>query len=565
MAHRIRIAAVFLLALCLILSTIYPGTAQQATLLSALLLNGDFEGNYYVYGSGYVAEHWVPYDYHLGTSPPQYVRSTSYKYGGEASQQIWADTMAWYAGIMQTTVLTSEQAAARIQAGKRYVVHVWMHSVYEGAGSAVQDGRILKRVGIHPSGDSSPTSADVVWAPWHGQDKAWIQINAAVVATGNRLTIFIEAKNEESAGQDQLYIDSVWLEEEGAPPPTQTPTPTSVPTITPVPTSTPPVAVLRSVPVGQQPQGIGILAHSDRFFVANTGEGTVSGLEGFFHWQESRLPSGGQRPSGVAIVPEQCRMYVTNTGSDSVTVFSVCSNTQITAVRLGTGSAPDGIAAVTENNTIYVAQSGADSVAVIDGDALSVVRSIPTGPRPAQIAVNGTTDKVYVTNRGSVPSHIGTVTVIDANTQAVRKTIDLSAIDPLAEPGGIAVNPITNQVYVALASGYLVVIDGTTDELVRAVSPPTSSGLDAVAVNPSTNHVFASSMTGGLVFVYDANTQQWLYTLTVGAGQFRGIAVNPLTQHVVVSNPNDDTVSVIRDFGAYQTLHVFLPIVQKPR
>ncbi len=565
MAHRFRLTAVFLLALCLILSVIYPGTAQQATSLSALLLNGDFEGDYYVYGSGYVAEHWVPYDYHLGISPPQYLRSTSYKYGGEASQQIWADTMAWYAGIMQTTVLTSEQAPARIQAGKRYVVHVWTYSVYERAGSAVQDGRILKRVGIHPAGASDPTSPDVVWTPWHGQDKIWIQINAAVVATGSRLTVFIEAQNEEPAGQDQFYIDSVWLEEEGAPPPTQTPTRTRVPTVTPVPTSTPPVAVVRSVPVGRQPQGIGVLTNSDRFFVANTGEGTVSGLEGFFDWQESKLPSGGQRPSAVAVDPEQCRMYVTNTGSDSVSVFSVCANRQIASIPLDAGSAPDGIAVMTKANTIYVAQSGVDSVAVIDGDTLSVTRSIRTGPRPAQIALNATTDKVYVTNRGSVPSIIGAVTVIDANTHAVRKTIDLSGIDPLAEPGGIAVNPITNRVYVALASGHLVVVDGTTDEVVRAVFPPTSIGLDAVAVNPSTNHVFASSTTGGLLFLYDANTHQWPYTLTVGAGQFRGIGVNPLTQHVVVSNPSDDTVSVIRDFGVYQAVRVFLPIVQKQR
>ncbi len=563
MTHRIRLVSISLLALCLILSAIYPGTAQRATSLAALLLNGDFEGDFYVYGSGYVAEHWVPYDYHLGTSPPQYLRSTSYKYGGEASQQIWADTMAWYAGIMQTTVLTSEQAPARIQAGKRYVVHVWTHSVYDGAGSAVQDGRIMKRVGIHPAGDSDPTSPNVIWTPWHGQDKTWIQINAAVVATGNRLTVFIEAQNEESAGQDQLYIDSVWLEEEGAPAPTRTPTRTSVPTITPVPTSTPPVAVVRSVPVGRQPQGIGVLARSDRFFVANTSEGTVSALEGFFDWEESKLPSGGQRPSAVAVDPEQCRMYVTNTGSDSISVFSVCANRQIASVRLGSGSAPDGIVVVREHNAVYVAMSGADSVAVIDGDSLSVVRSIATGPRPAQIAVNTITDKIYVTNRGSVPSVTGAVTVIDASSHAVLKTVDLSAIDPLAEPGGIAVNPTTNRVYVALASGHLVVIDGTTDEIVRSVSPPVSIGLDAVAVNPSTNHVFASSATGGLLFLYDANTQQWPYTLTVGAGQFRGIAVNPLTQHVVVSNPSDDTVSVIRDFGAYQVVQVFLPIVQK--
>ncbi len=562
--QRIRLFIVLLLAMCLALTVILPGMAQQGRLLSALLLNGDFEGNFNPYGSGYVAEYWVPYDYNLGASSPQFLRSTLYRHDGEASQQLWSDKMDWYAGIMQTTVLTSGGSGARIQAGKRYTVHVWVYSVYGGAGSALQNDKILKRVGIHPEGGTNPESPDIVWTPWHGQDKLWVQINAAVMATGGRLTVFIEAQDEESGGQDQFYIDGIWLEEEGAPPPTSTPTITPMPSDTPMPTPIPAIAVLRTIPVGQQPQGIGVLPRSDRFFVANRGENTISSLEGFFEWQETRLPSGGEHPSNVAIDAEECRMYVANTATDSVTVFNVCRNQQIASIDLGEGSAPDGIAVLTTSNTIYVANSAANSVAVIDGNSLVVDLSVPTGPRPAQIAINPQTNKVYVTNRGSLPASIGAVTVIDANTQTAFKIIELSAVDPVAEPGGVAVNPITNRVYVALASGQLVIIDGQSDKVIDAVPPPVASGLDAVAVNPASNSVFVSSTSGNMVFVYDADVERWSQTLTVGAGLYRGISVNPLTHHVLVSNPSDDTVTVIRDSGVYQPLKLFLPIVSKP-
>jgi YVTN family beta-propeller protein len=562
MEQRVRLLVVVLLVVCLALGLIYPGLAEQGRLLAALLLNGDFEGSFYPYGSGYVAEYWVPYDFLLGASPPQFLRSTLHQHDGQASQQIWADNMAWYAGIMQTTLLTS-QSGARIQAGRRYTVHVWAYSIYRGAGSAVQNDKILKRVGIHPGGGVNPQSSAIVWTPWHGQDKVWVQINAAVEASGDRLTVFVEAKVEESAGQDQLYIDGVWLEEEGAPTPTRTPTRTPTATATPVPTATPAIAVLRSVAVGSRPQGVGVLPSSNRFFVANRGDDTVSSLEGFFDWRHTTLPSGGHDPANVAVDADQCRMYVANSTSDSVTVFNICANRPIGSVDLGSGQAPDGLAVLTTTNTIYVANSGADSVAVIDGDTLSVRSRIPAGPRPAQVAVNSDTEKVYVANRGNVPAGPGSVTVIDAASETVIRTLDLSSVDAAAEPHSVAVNVVTNRVYVALPSGQLVIIDGTSDQVLLAVPSPDSTGFDAVAVNPVTNNVFVSSSTGNSVFVYDADMSRWIRTLAVGAGWPRGIAVNPLTYQAVVSNPDANTASVIRDHGVYQPLKVYMPIARK--
>jgi DNA-binding beta-propeller fold protein YncE len=106
-----------------------------------------------------------------------------------------------------------------------------------------------------------------------------------------------------------------------------------------------------------------------------------------------------------------------------------------------------------------------------------------------------------------------------------------------------------------------VIIDGQSDMVVRAVLAPLTTGLQAVAVNATTNNVFVSSTTLDLVFVYDADMARWSYQLPVGHGTFRGIAVNPLTYQVMVSNPSDNTVSVIRDFGAYQPHKFYLPVI----
>jgi YVTN family beta-propeller protein len=563
---------VLLLMLCLTVLTLSPGMAlpsaaarpEQASALAALILNGDFEGDFYVYGSGQVAQYWVPYS--LVSGSPQFLRSTQYPHSGAGSQQIWSDNVPWYAGIQQTTVVASASSGAvHIQAGNQYTVHVWVYSIYGGANSAVQNDKISKRVGIHPAGGISPLSSEVVWTPWHGQDKVWTQINAAVTATGNRLTVFIEASDPSSGGQDQFYIDDVWLEEEGAATPTRTPTGTPVPTATPIPTATPPVILRQTIQVGAQPQGVAVVPQMDRFFVANTGADSITSLEGFLNWRATSMPSGGNSPTNVAVDEERCRLYVVNTASNSMAVLNACTSGLLNTVPLGEGQAPAAVAVLTTTNQIYVANTATDSVSVIDADTLTTSTTIAVGPVPGQIATNARTNKVYVTFRGSLSDNRSGVTVIDANTQLVRTTIGLSYSDQIPAPGpyGVSVNPITNRAYVATESGKMVIIDGASDTVIAAVPPPVPSGLGSVAVNPTTNHIFVSSASGNTLFTYDADEERWLSPLSVGTGLFRGIAVNPLSYDIVVSNPGDDTVSILRDSGAYQPFRIWIPIVRK--
>ena len=62
MLKRMRVYIVLALAACLVLAFIYPGAAQRVTLSGVQVLNGDFEGPFYPYGTGEVAQSWVPND-----------------------------------------------------------------------------------------------------------------------------------------------------------------------------------------------------------------------------------------------------------------------------------------------------------------------------------------------------------------------------------------------------------------------------------------------------------------------------------------------------------------------
>ena len=80
--------------------------------------------------------------------------------------------------------------------------------------------------------------------------------------------------------------------------------------------------------------------------------------------------------------------------------------------------------------------------------------TVPAGSGPNVVAVNPVTNKVYVANQGS-----DNVMVIDGVTNATT-TVATGSI-----PIAIAANPVTNKIYVAnVGSNNVTVIDGATNE-----------------------------------------------------------------------------------------------------
>jgi DNA-binding beta-propeller fold protein YncE len=111
-----------------------------------------------------------------------------------------------------------------------------------------------------------------------------------------------------------------------------------------------------------------------------------------------------------------------------------------------------------------VANYGGNSVTVLDGDtrALITTVTVPGETEPAHIAVNPVTNKVYVSNHGS-----GTVTVIHGTDDTVLPPVSLNSSGPY----GIAADTWRNLIYVVSITvpdgdaPNLVTIDGVTDQV----------------------------------------------------------------------------------------------------
>jgi DNA-binding beta-propeller fold protein YncE len=127
-----------------------------------------------------------------------------------------------------------------------------------------------------------------------------------------------------------------------------------------------------------------------------------------------------------------------------------------------------------------------------------------------------------------------------------------------ADPtNGIAVNPVTNKVYVAAptfgaGADTIGVIDGSTDTLQQSI--PVGSGVAFVTVDYLRNRVYAAGCDNTVdpvpctVTVIDGKANKVLSTIpittTPGLG-LTGIVANPLNGRVYVANSNDNVINII--------------------
>jgi YVTN family beta-propeller protein len=193
-------------------------------------------------------------------------------------------------------------------------------------------------------------------------------------------------------------------------------------------------------------------------------------------------------------------------------------------------------------NKIYVANSSSDNVTVIDGATNSTI-TVTAGNRPAAVAVNSVTNKIYVANRGQFLK--GGVTVIDGATNSATTDPDANS------PRAVAVNPVTNKIYVTnFLSSNITVIDGATNST-TTVTDPNAALPVAVAVNSVTNKIYVANVNSGNVTVIDGATNSTTTVTDPNAIEPGAVAVNPVTNKIYVANgggypgPNHGNVTVI--------------------
>jgi YVTN family beta-propeller protein len=318
--------------------------------------------------------------------------------------------------------------------------------------------------------------------------------------------------------------------------------------------------------VGSRPIFLVVNPVTNKIYVNNRRDSTVSVIDGRTNTVIKTI-SGFHNPIGSDVDPVTNRIYVANSGNGTdQTVGVIDGNTDTLINTITVDLVPIAVAVNPVTNKIYVINQCGTSgdctsngtVTVIDG-ATNHTTSIPVDWDAGVILVNPLTNKIFVlnacgNNAGSADCFangtptLGTVTVIDGATNGTQR------VNVGTSPGALAVNPVTNEAYVANSGDNNVeFINGSTlaTSLVNVGTEPAD-----VEPNPVTYKIYVTNYGSNNITMIDGLTH---HTTNLGVGSGPGpAAINTVTNRYYNINTNDNTVSVVA--GGNANAVEFVPV-----
>ncbi len=265
--------------------------------------------------------------------------------------------------------------------------------------------------------------------------------------------------------------------------------------------------VLAVIPVGRNPIGIISPAGTDKVYVSNEDDATVSVIsKDSLAVVKTISLAPGSRPHHLNASPDGNFVYVAEFGANRVAAID--TETDTVAAELLTNASPTArthaVWVAQNNQTLYVTNSGLNEIAAIDIASNSVLWSLPVGANPSEILVAHNEKIAYVSVRNE-----NKVKVVDLETPAVIDEIEVGTM-----PDTLRLTPNGQQLIVTLrgtpAQISIVDLQKELSRQIINITPGTTTGHHWLSSNG--RYSFVAVENPGGVAVVDNRTGETIAT-----------------------------------------------------
>jgi PQQ-dependent catabolism-associated beta-propeller protein len=278
--------------------------------------------------------------------------------------------------------------------------------------------------------------------------------------------------------------------------------------------------LIKRIPVGKRPRGIGIDPVGQHLFVAVSDEDTIKSFDLPKPHTATKLPSG-KDPETFAVSPDGHQLFVSNENDNAVTVIDLSHRKQIKSIPVGVE--PEGIAASPDGRWIASTSETTNMVHWIDRGKLDLIDNTLVDPRPRACRFTADSEELWVSSEIA-----GTVTVLDSTSRARKATISFQIPGVTREkiqPVGIQIDRNRQWAYVALGpSNRVAVVDAKTFKVIEYLL--VGQRVWNLAFDSQEKYLITANGNSNDISIVDLASRKVLRSVAVGQGPW-GVVVTP--------------------------------------
>ncbi|WP_179472694.1 YVTN family beta-propeller repeat protein [Mycolicibacterium vinylchloridicum] len=255
----------------------------------------------------------------------------------------------------------------------------------------------------------------------------------------------------------------------------------------------------------------------------------------------------------VVVSPDGRSVYVTRGDASGYALLSINpttgASTVIGSIPVGRGSFQTPVAVFSpDSHYAYVAAADGRSVSVIDTRTSTVTATVPIGGYGlSTLAVSPDSHYAYVV-AGDSASRVLSLSVISPVTGTVTATIPIGYDRGYEGAVTLGTSPDGHHVYVTTNTGFLGVVDTTTNTG-SAIARPDGHQFLRVVASPDSQYAYADIVRVGgyedAVLVINSTTGVSTAIPIGNTKTYFGLVVSPDSRYAYIANWYDGTVSVI--------------------